>query len=57
MSFDEDNLNFGQLVVDQAGQIESLGEANVVGVYFSEGLDFCDSLNCLNTRGDDVLFF
>lgn len=57
VGFDKNDLNLSELVVDETGQIESLGEANVVGVYFSEGLDLCYSLNSFDARGDDVLFF
>jgi len=57
VSFDKNLFNFSQFIVNELRQIEFLGEANVVGIQFSETFDFCDSFHCLYFGGDNVVFF
>ena len=56
MGFDEYDFDFGELMIDKLGQIETGGQTNVVGGYFSEGFDSCYTWTRLDSRSDDVLF-
>lgn len=57
MGFDKDDFDLSELIIDKFGQVESWGQANVVGGYFSEGFDSCYTWNSLDSWGYDVLFF
>lgn len=56
MCFDEDDFNLGEFMIDKFWEIKSGRQANIVGVYFSEGFDCCYTLTGLDSRSDDVLF-
>lgn len=57
MSFNKNNLDLGELIIDKLWNVEPWGQTNIVGVYFSEGFDCCYTLTCLDSGSHDVLLF